>query len=52
VIAPRFRIEAARKDVASAKAAFYPNMNLLAFAGFQSVGAGNLLAAASRMGVE
>ena len=49
VIALRWRIEAARKDVASARAAFYPNVNLLAFVGFQSLGAGNLLAAASRM---
>jgi outer membrane protein TolC len=35
--------------VASAKAAFYPNVNLLAFVGLQSLGAGNLLTAASRM---
>ncbi|MFI4888596.1 MAG: TolC family protein, partial [Burkholderiales bacterium] len=49
VIALRWRIEAARKDVASAKAAFYPNVNLLAFVGLQSLGAGNLLTAASRM---
>jgi NodT family efflux transporter outer membrane factor (OMF) lipoprotein len=49
VIALRWRIEAARKDVASARAAFYPNVNLLAFVGFQSLGAGNLLTAASRM---
>ena len=34
--------------IASAKAAFYPNVNLLAFVGLQSLGAANLLTAASR----
>ena len=35
-------------DIASAKAEFYPNVNLLAFVGLQSLGAANLLTAASR----
>jgi len=48
VIAQRSRIEAARHDIASAKAEFYPNVNLLAFVGLQSLGAANLLTAASR----
>jgi len=48
VIAERWRIEAASKDIASAKAEFYPNVNLLAFAGLQAFGGGNLLTAASR----
>ena len=52
VIADRWRIEAASKDIASAKAEFYPNVNLLAFVGLQAFGGGNLLTAASRtMGI-
>jgi NodT family efflux transporter outer membrane factor (OMF) lipoprotein len=52
VIADRWRIEAASKDIASAKAEFYPNVNLLAFVGLQAFGGGNLLSAASRtMGI-
>ena len=52
VIAERWRIEAASKDIASAKAEFYPNVNLLAFVGLQALGGGNLLTAASRtMGI-
>ncbi|HVO90245.1 MAG TPA: efflux transporter outer membrane subunit [Casimicrobiaceae bacterium] len=47
--AQRWRIEAAQKDVASAKAQFYPDVNLLAFVGLQTFGGGNLLSAASRM---
>ncbi|HEY1327635.1 MAG TPA: efflux transporter outer membrane subunit [Casimicrobiaceae bacterium] len=47
--AERWRIEAASKDIASAKAEFYPNVNLAAFIGFQSLGGGALLSAASRM---
>jgi NodT family efflux transporter outer membrane factor (OMF) lipoprotein len=47
--AQRWRVEAAAKDIASAKAAFYPNVNLLAFVGLQSLAGGNLLTAASRM---
>src|SRR5437763_534887 len=49
LIAQRWRIEAARKDIASAKAEFYPNVNLMAFVGFQTLGGGTLLSAASRM---
>jgi NodT family efflux transporter outer membrane factor (OMF) lipoprotein len=48
IVAQRWRVEAASKDIASQKAAFYPNVNLLAFAGLQSLGGANLLAAASR----
>ena len=52
VIADRWRIEAASKDIASAKAEFYPNVNLLAFVGLQAFGGGTLLTAASRtMGI-
>ena len=49
VVAQRWRIEAAGKDIASAKAQFYPNVNLMAFIGLQSLGTPNLLTAASRM---
>ena len=49
VIAQRWRIEAASRDIAAAKAQFYPNVNLVAFAGLQTLGAANLLAAASGM---
>ena len=48
IIAQRARVEAAQKDIASAKAEFYPNVNLMAFVGFQSFG-GGFLSAASRM---
>jgi NodT family efflux transporter outer membrane factor (OMF) lipoprotein len=43
VAAQRWRIEAAVKDTDAARADFYPNVNLVAFAGFQSLGLGNLL---------
>jgi len=48
IVAQRWRIEAASKDIASAKAEFYPNVNLLAFVGLQAIGGGSLLTAASR----
>ena len=49
VVAARWRAEAARHAIDTAKAEFYPNINLTAFAGFQAMGTGNLLDAASRM---
>ncbi|WP_394790894.1 efflux transporter outer membrane subunit [Rhodoferax sp.] len=48
IAAARWRIEAAGKDVASAKAQFYPNINLVGFAGFSSIGLGNLLQSSSQ----
>jgi len=48
VAAARWRVEAALQDVKNAKAQFYPNVNLVAFAGFQSIGFGNLLHAGSQ----
>jgi NodT family efflux transporter outer membrane factor (OMF) lipoprotein len=48
VVAARWRAEAARKNIDVAKAQFYPNVNLTAFVGFQALGTGNLLEAASR----
>ena len=41
--AARWRVEAATSDVASAKAQFYPNINLVAFVGLNSLGFDKLL---------
>jgi NodT family efflux transporter outer membrane factor (OMF) lipoprotein len=49
LIAQRARVEAAQKDIASAKGEFYPNVNLMAFVGLQSFGGAGFLSAASRM---
>ncbi|QCB46156.1 efflux transporter outer membrane subunit [Hydrogenophaga sp. PAMC20947] len=50
--AARWRIEAATQGITAAKAQFYPNVNLTAFAGLSSIGLGNLVEAGSRqMGV-
>ncbi|MDA8225926.1 MAG: efflux transporter outer membrane subunit [Betaproteobacteria bacterium] len=38
IIACRWRIEGAQSDIQAARAAFYPNINLVAFAGFQALG--------------
>ncbi|NVN93090.1 MAG: efflux transporter outer membrane subunit [Desulfuromonadales bacterium] len=38
VVAQRWRVEAAGKGIKVAKAAFYPNINLTAFVGWQSLG--------------
>jgi NodT family efflux transporter outer membrane factor (OMF) lipoprotein len=52
VAASRLRVEAAVKDVQVARARFYPDINLLAFAGFQSIGLSQLAEAGSRtMGI-
>lgn len=48
VLAARARVEAATSQRAAARAAFYPNINLSAFAGFQAIGLDNLLQAANR----
>jgi NodT family efflux transporter outer membrane factor (OMF) lipoprotein len=47
IIAARWRVEAATHDVASARAEFYPNVNLTAFAGFSSIGFNQLLKSGS-----
>lgn len=49
VTAARWRAQAARHAIDSAKAEFYPNVNLAAFVGFQAMGTGNLLGADARM---
>ncbi|MBX3586822.1 MAG: efflux transporter outer membrane subunit [Ramlibacter sp.] len=48
ISAARWRVEAATQDVGSARAQFYPNINLTAFAGFSSIGLGRLLEAGSQ----
>jgi len=45
--AARWRVEAAARDVDGAKAQFYPNINLIALAGFSSIGLGNWFKAGS-----
>jgi NodT family efflux transporter outer membrane factor (OMF) lipoprotein len=42
VTAARWRAEAARSRIEAAKADFFPNVNLAAFVGFQSLGVNNL----------
>jgi NodT family efflux transporter outer membrane factor (OMF) lipoprotein len=46
--AARWRVEAASSDILVARAQFYPNINLNAFAGLSSIGLGELLKADSR----
>ncbi len=48
IAAARWRVEASSKDVANAKTQFYPNINLVAFAGFSSIGLGQLMDSGSR----
>src|SRR5258706_4962400 len=48
VVAARWRVEAATLNVTSARAAFYPDVNLIAFVGFSSLGLDRLLDAGSR----
>ena len=42
IVAQRWRVESATRGISAAEAAFYPNVNLAAFAGFQAIGLGNL----------
>ena len=48
IVAARWRVEAAREDVTVAKTQFYPNIDLVAFAGISSLGLSNLLKSGSR----
>ena len=48
VVAQRWRVEAATQDVAVARAQFYPNLNLVAFAGLASLGLDRFVEAGSR----
>jgi NodT family efflux transporter outer membrane factor (OMF) lipoprotein len=47
IAAARWRVEAATQDVGSARSQFYPNINLVAFAGFSSIGLDRLISAGS-----
>jgi NodT family efflux transporter outer membrane factor (OMF) lipoprotein len=47
IVASRWRVEAARRDIDVARAMFYPNINLVAFVGLSSIGLSNLVAAGS-----
>lgn len=47
VTAARAAVEAAARDIGVARAAFYPDVNLIAFAGVQSIGLRSLLRAGS-----
>lgn len=47
VAAQRWRVEAAGKGIDAAKAAFYPNINLTAFVGWQSLGFAQFLSPGS-----
>jgi NodT family efflux transporter outer membrane factor (OMF) lipoprotein len=49
IVAARWQVEAAQGDIDVAKTAFYPNVNLMAFAGFNSLGLNKLLQADSRV---
>jgi NodT family efflux transporter outer membrane factor (OMF) lipoprotein len=53
IVAQRWRVEARSRDIDVARAEFYPNVNLVAFAGLQSIGLANLLHSGSRIaGIE
>ncbi len=47
IAAQRWRVEAAGHEIEAAKAAFYPNINIVAFAGLQSFGFSKFLTASS-----
>lgn len=49
IVAQRWRVEAAGKEIRNAKAQFYPNISLTAFIGLQSLGFANFNDAASRI---
>jgi outer membrane protein TolC len=47
-VAQRWRVEAASQGIREAKADFYPNVNLVAFAGYMNLGSATLLSAQNR----
>ncbi|WP_269618056.1 efflux transporter outer membrane subunit [Zhongshania sp. BJYM1] len=48
VVAARWQVEATQQDTSASKAAFYPNINLVAFAGVSSIGLDRLLRSSSQ----
>jgi NodT family efflux transporter outer membrane factor (OMF) lipoprotein len=50
VVAARFRVEAASHGIERAEASFYPNVDLRALIGFQSLGVSNLFLSGSTFG--
>jgi len=48
ILAQRWRVEAARHGIDNAKAQFYPDVNLMALVGFQTLGPATLITAANR----
>ncbi|MET0544206.1 MAG: efflux transporter outer membrane subunit [Variovorax sp.] len=48
IAAARWRVEAATQDVANARTQFYPNVNLVAFAGYQAIGFSSLAKSGSQ----
>jgi NodT family efflux transporter outer membrane factor (OMF) lipoprotein len=49
IVAARWSVQAAQGETDSARAAFYPNVNLVAFAGLSSLGLASLLESGSRI---
>lgn len=49
VVAQRWRVEAARRDIEAAKGQFYPSVNLAALVGMQSISFSKLLASGSEI---
>lgn len=47
VLAHRLHVEAAQQNIEGAKKAFYPNINLIGFIGFQALGFGQLISSAA-----
>jgi len=48
LVAQRWRVEAALREVDAARAQFFPNVNLAAFVGLSSIGLGSFIEAGSR----
>lgn len=48
IVAARWQVEAAQGSIDSVKSQFYPDINLIAFAGFSSIGLDKLLESGSR----